>query len=183
VPADFRFAVKMPRTITHDQRLVGCGEAVARFLDEAGGLGDRLGPLLVQLPGSFAFDARVVSGFFTRLRAAFAGAVACEPRHAGWFTPAADEVLRGLRVARVAADPAKLPAAAEPGGWPGLVYYRLHGSPEMYRSAYGAQRQAEIAARLRAAPARSDVWCIFDNTMFGHATADALAVAALVAGR
>ncbi|MBA3938516.1 MAG: DUF72 domain-containing protein [Planctomycetes bacterium] len=125
----------------------------------------------------------MASRFFTALRATYAGAVACEPRHAGWLTPAAGKLLNDVRVARVAADPARLPEAAEPGGWPGLVYYRLHGSPEMYRSPYGLQRQREIAARLRAARTHAETWCIFDNTMFGHATADALAVAKLVAAR
>ena len=58
VPADFRFAVKLPRAITHDQRLVAADVLLEVFLDEVRGLGDRLGPLLVQLPPSLASTRR-----------------------------------------------------------------------------------------------------------------------------
>jgi uncharacterized protein YecE (DUF72 family) len=102
--------------------------------------------------------------------------VAAEPRHAGWFTPAADALLAEWRVARVAADPARVPAAAEPGGWPGNAYYRLHGSPRTYYSAYDAAFLDALAPRLAAAPAGA--WCIFDNTALGAATADALGLLA-----
>ena len=57
-PPDFRFAAKLPRSISHDARLRGAREPLRRFLDEAGGLGDRLAVLLVQLPPSFAFESR-----------------------------------------------------------------------------------------------------------------------------
>src|SRR5205823_3326207 len=82
-----------------------------RFLAEAGALGDKLGPLLVQLPPSLAFDAATVKAFFSSLRTQFRGGVVCEPRHPSWFTPAAEALLAGNRVARAAADPAGVPAA------------------------------------------------------------------------
>jgi uncharacterized protein YecE (DUF72 family) len=79
-------------------------------------------------------------------------------------------------VARVAADPAVVPEAAESGGWSELVYYRLHGSPEMYRSAYPDGYLREMATRLEFAAARAEVWCVFDNTARGAATENALAL-------
>jgi hypothetical protein len=51
-PAGFRFAMKAPRTITHHAKLAGCEGAMARFLSEVSGLGEKLGPILVQLPPS-----------------------------------------------------------------------------------------------------------------------------------
>ena len=90
-----------------------------RFLDETAGLGGKRGPILVQLPPSFAFDARVAGRFLTLLRARYEGPVVCEPRHATWASAAADALLSQHRVARVAADPALFPEAALPGGWPG----------------------------------------------------------------
>src|SRR3954465_6896167 len=56
VPADFRFSVKLPRTITHDAALAGCEALLNRFADEVSGLGDKLGALLVQLPPTSALE-------------------------------------------------------------------------------------------------------------------------------
>lgn len=173
-PAGFRFAVKVPRTITHERRLVDCGEPVARFLDECGGLGGKLGPLLIQLPPSLRFDAGVVERFLSAWRRGAPAATVLEPRHPTWFEEPAEALLRAFEVARVAADPAVVPAAAWPGGWTGLAYWRLHGSPVMYESAYDAERLNALAARLT-----GQAWCVFDNTKFGAATTDALALAAL----
>jgi len=175
VPPEFRFAVKLPRAITHDQRLVACDVLLEVFLEEVRGLGERLGPLLMQLPPSLGFDAAQVEEFLVALREKLAGAVACEPRHESWFTATADALLRRHGVARVAADPARFPVAAEPAGDERLVYFRLHGSPRMYYSDYEPGRLASIARALRAAQARgADAWCILDNTVLGAATGNAL---------
>ena len=116
VPTNFVFAVKAPRDITHDRRLAGAGAALDAFLAQATGLGGKLGPLLFQLPPSLAFDARSAGTFFKILRRRHAGSVVCEPRHASWFTPRAEDLLLKHRIARVAADPVKVPQAADPGG-------------------------------------------------------------------
>jgi uncharacterized protein YecE (DUF72 family) len=171
VPADFRFAVKMPKEITHTRRLAEVAEPLTRFLGEAGALGKKLGPILVQLPPSLAFKADL-AGFFHDLRTRFEGAIAFEPRHRSWFTDEVDHLLAELRIARVAADPAVVPRAGEPGGWPGLRYYRLHGSPRMYYSAYPRDTLDVLTQRLvgHDGPA----WCIFDNTAEGAATHNAM---------
>lgn len=175
VPSDFRFAVKVPRAVTHDQRLVATDVLLEVFLEEVSGLGDRQGPLLVQLPPSLRFGADVVDEFFTTLRLLHAGAVVCEPRNSSWFTTRAAAMLRRHRVARVAADPAVVAQAAEPGGWPELEYYRLHGSPRIYYSEYESERLAPMARDFAAPTGRCRVrWCIFDNTTLGAATGNAL---------
>jgi uncharacterized protein YecE (DUF72 family) len=175
VPAPFRFSVKVPRAITHERRLKESDALLETFLAEAAALGAALGCLLVQLPPSLRFDPPAAEAFFAALRARYAGAVAAEPRHASWFAPDAERLLGEYEVARVAADPARVPAAAEAGGWTGLVYYRLHGSPEMYYSAYDAAYLEAIAERLAAlARRRLPTWCIFDNTALGAATRNAL---------
>ena len=114
VPHDFRFSAKLPRAITHDQSLVATDILLEVFLEEVTALGDRLGPLLVQLPPSLAFDPDVADEFFTTFRALHAGNIACEPRHPSWFASGAASLLERHRVARVAADPACVPAAALP---------------------------------------------------------------------
>lgn len=178
-PDGFRFALKAPRTITHERKLADSGDLLDAFLAEAWLLGPKLGPLLVQLPPSLALDEAVAAPFFTDLRARFDGAVACEPRHATWFEPDADALLREHRIARVAADPARVPAAAAPGGWPELAYWRLHGSPRMYYSAYGEAYLAALAAHLQARGA-AEAWCMFDNTTSGAAAEDALILTELL---
>ena len=178
VPAGFQFAVKVPQTITHTRRLDDPAPLLDPFLAECSALGAALGPLLVQLPPSLAFDARVVAAFLTLFRARFAGALVCEPRHASWFSAEADRLLAAYQVARVAADPALVPVAAQPGGWDGLAYYRLHGSPRIYYSAYDPATLTTLAATLHTTAQTRPVWCIFDNTAAGAATANALDVLA-----
>lgn len=174
-PADFRFAVKVPKTITHQARLVNCGAELVTFLEQARGLGEKLGPLLVQLPPKLEFDEGIAHEFFTTLRELHAGSVVCEPRHASWFTSAVDRLLREFEVARVAADPAKGGAAAgKPGGWPGLRYWRLHGAPRTYYSPYSAAFLRKFAAMLAEPTRATETWVIFDNTALGHATENAL---------
>lgn len=178
-PPGFRFSVKVPKTITHERRLVGIEEPLDRFLDEAAGLGDKLGPLLVQLPPSLTFDAQVAARFFDVFRARHGGFLAVEPRHATWFTEEADALLVEAKAARVLADPALVPAAASFGGWPELAYARLHGSPRLYYSPYGRDALADMARKLKAATAQ-EAWCILDNTTSGAALGDALTLQALL---
>jgi uncharacterized protein YecE (DUF72 family) len=178
VPEEFRFALKLPKEITHTRRFADCAEPLDRFLDESAGLGEKRAVVLVQLPPSFAYDPVLAGAFFTLLRERYDGGLAFEPRHPTWFESGAEAVLQAHRIARVAADPAVVPAAAEPGGWDGLVYYRLHGSPRTYYSSYDDVSLDAIAARLRARPPGTPVWCIFDNTAFDAATSNALTVAA-----
>jgi uncharacterized protein YecE (DUF72 family) len=180
VPDGFRFSVKVPRAVTHERRLVGAEALLDGFLAEAGALGPALGCLLVQLPPSLAFDPAAAGAFLAALRARHEGPVALEPRHASWFADAADALLVEHRVGRVAADPARVPAAAVPGGWGGTVYHRLHGSPRIYYSAYEPPTIDALAAALRA-PAAAAPWCIFDNTALGAATENALELLARLA--
>lgn len=184
VPAHFRFSVKMPRQITHIQRLRETEEMLTGFVGEAEALGEKLGSILVQLPPSLVFAEAAASGFFAAVRERFGGFIVCEPRHASWFHPDAEAVMQHYHVARVAADPVMpVPEAAEPGGWRGILYYRLHGSPQIYYSAYSEEYLAVMVQTLKqglAGVATEAVWCIFDNTAAGAATANALRVFAEV---
>jgi uncharacterized protein YecE (DUF72 family) len=172
-PPDFRFAVKMPRTITHERRLQDGREPLLAFLAETDGLAEKRGPILVQLPPSFSFDFDVVTGFFELVREVYDGQLVCEPRHATWFSAPVDALLDQYRVARVAADPARVPAAILPAGWPGVVYFRLHGSPRTYWSRYDEPYIATLAATLAGIQGAQEVWCVFDNTAAGAALENA----------
>ena len=183
VPDGFRFSIKLSRAITHEARLRGVGDALSAFFDPVACLGPKLGGVLVQLPPSLVFDARVASTFFSMLRRRCAVPVACEPRHSSWFEPAVDRLWPRYAITRVAADPARLPAAAAPGGsaaqW---RYWRWHGAPRVYYSRYDDAALAGLAGELHGpGPASGPDWCIFDNTAAGHAVEDAARLQALLA--
>jgi uncharacterized protein YecE (DUF72 family) len=181
VPSDFRFAVKVPRTISHELRLVGTGDLLRRFWEETRNLGVNLGPLLLQLPPSLAYEQAIAEPFFELLRASTDHPVVCEPRHPTWFDVEADGLLATYAVARAAADPARVPAAGVTGGYPHFAYYRLHGAPRMYYSAYDCAFLTRLEAVIRGTVTQ-EVWCIFDNTVSGAATANALAMQTRLAG-
>lgn len=181
-PAAFRFSVKIPSLITHELLLRRARLPLRMFLCEMSGLGNKLGPLLLQLPPSLAFTSRQAHAFFGMLREEYEGVVVCEPRHMSWFGPKSQTIWNRYHIGRVATDPTRIDAARAPGGWMGsgsrnpdaVAYYRLHGSPRKYWSRYELPRirqwAEEIAQLSRAAP----VWCIFDNTASGAALANAL---------
>jgi uncharacterized protein YecE (DUF72 family) len=173
VPDDFRFAVKFPKVISHELRMVTVDEHVSRFWEEVRTIKQKLGPLLLQLPPSLVFEPAIVRPFFETLTLRVPHAVVCEPRHPSWFGDEADSLMSSFSIARVAADPARVQAAATPGGFVKIAYYRLHGSPRVYYSAYGTESLEKLAADLSASAAE-EVWCIFDNTTLGAATANAL---------
>jgi uncharacterized protein YecE (DUF72 family) len=164
-PAGFRFSVKAPRSITHDSDLKHCRKELHQFLQETAGLGKKLRVILVQTPASLGFDRPVATRFFKSLTAQSPARIALEPRHPSWFEPRAQATLRELNVSRVAADPAKCHGAGSPPQDARLVYYRLHGSPRMYYSAYTEEYLANLSKQIQALRTESkEVWCMFDNT-------------------
>ena len=168
VPADFRFSVKLPRAITHEARLASIDDLLARFAGEASALGDKLGCVLVQLPPSLALHQPLAAEFFQRVNDAFGCTIACEARHASWFSDDATALLQRYRVTRVIADP----PAGQPGPYvptTNTLYARLHGSPRIYYSAYDQAYLDSVAAYV----AGKDAWVIFDNTASGAALSNA----------
>lgn len=174
-PPHFRFAVKLPKAVTHEARLHGVEELLARFAGEAGALGEKLGAVLVQLPPSLALDAAAADALFAMLQARLSCLIACEARHASWFTPAATTLLRQAGVTRVLADPVVgYEGPFEPTA--SQAYVRLHGNPHVYYSRYPRERMDEVRAWLARRPGS---WCILDNTASGAATSNALELAGL----
>ena len=165
VPDDFRFSVKLPRTITHDAKLAGIDAPLAQFASEAARLGEKLGCVLVQLPPKLTFDVLVADQFFARLKQHFGCALVCEARNESWFGDQATALLHAHGITRVIADPAKgQPGAHVPTT--ATIYTRLHGSPRIYYSAYERAYLEALARDLTVhAAAGRDVWVIFDNTL------------------
>jgi len=208
--ADFRFAVKGPRYVSHLKRLKDADIPLANFF--ASGvlaLGETLGPVLWQLPETFRFDAEVVDTFLAGLPRSTTEAAALATRHDDkvpedralttvdvdrqlryalefrsptFAVPEAYDVLRARGVATVLADTA--------GRWPkvdedtsSFRYVRLHGDQELYASGYTDRALDEWAARCRAwAASGQDVFVYFDNDIKGFAPHDAMRLIALLGG-
>jgi len=176
VPDDFRFSVKLPKSITHEARLRDADDLLDRFAGETSALGHKLGCVLVQLPPRGVFDEAAAADFLPRLRMRFGGMLALEARHPTWFGDAATALLEQHAVTRVIADP--------PAGQPGphvpttrASYIRLHGTPRIYYSSYPPDFLQRVERQIEERRAGGgDVWCIFDNTAAFAAVPNALEV-------
>lgn len=172
VPAHFRFAVKMHRSIGHVQRLSRMEEAI-HFLNTLDAFGEKLGVVLLQLPPSLAYTPQV-EDFLRELRSEYNAAMAIEPRHPTWAQGEVEQVLRQLGIARLAADPPLITERVLAAGDRAVSYYRLHGNPQMCRSVYSDGRLQHLAATIISERQEGgDTFVFFDNTMSGAAHANA----------
>ena len=173
-PPGFQFAVKMPRTITHDNRMEGAREELARFVEQASALGPKLAWVLVQLPPKLQFDAAVAEDFFAVAGSMLPCPIALEARHATWFDESASGLMERLCITRVTADPmAKGVSVHVPTT--DSYYIRLHGSPRIYYSSYPNDYIAQLAGAMTAhVRDTGPAWCIFDNTAGMAAVANGL---------
>ncbi|WP_438750264.1 DUF72 domain-containing protein [Pararhizobium sp. O133] len=167
VPDDFRFAVKLPRDITHVLRLKHIDEALLLFLGDIAPLREKLGPLLCQLPPSLPFHEDEAKAALAAMRLAHAGPIVIEVRHGSWASDRALSLLEHHNIGRVLADPALVWTAADFIKPPS--YMRLHGSPKVYHSSYADEQIRSFLGILG-----PDSWCVFDNTASGAAIENAL---------
>jgi uncharacterized protein YecE (DUF72 family) len=120
-PADFRFALKAPQRITHWARLRETGETLDYFIQTANALGERLGPVLFQLPPDLSRQDSLLTDFLAqidgRVQAAF------EFRHTSWFAAPVFEMLRSGGAALCIAETEKM--ASPPEATASHVYLRL----------------------------------------------------------
>lgn len=111
-PDGFLFAAKFPQEITHEKNLVNCKESVETFVRTMEGLGDHLGPLLVQLPPSFTVEGmRVLEDFLRNLPDGLRYAV--EVRHRSWVGSDLAAMLREYGAALTLIDYPRMPRLDE----------------------------------------------------------------------
>jgi uncharacterized protein YecE (DUF72 family) len=179
----FCFAVKMSRYLTHIKRLRDPAEPVSRFLGRAEALGDRLGPVLLQLPPNLMADADLLDDTLKRFPANVR--VAVEPRHRSWWTTDIRQVLERRHAALSWADRRGRPVTplwrtAEWG------YLRMHEGTARPRPSYGRAALASWLDRATDAFAPMtdhDVSVYFNNDHGGAAVRDAAAFGRLAARR
>ena len=172
-PADFVFAVKVSRYLTHVRRLRDPAEPVARFLERASGLGDKLGPVLLQLPPNLRADAVLLDEALQRFPAGFR--VVVEPRHASWWRPEIEGVLAGRGAALCWADRGGRPVTPL---WrtADFAYLRMHAGLASPAPRYGVRAIDTWLERLRPYGER-DGYVYFNNDQGGAAVADAAVMA------
>jgi uncharacterized protein YecE (DUF72 family) len=180
LPTGFTMAVKASRWITHARRLRDPDGAWADRLEAAWrALGDRAGPVLLQLHPDHERDDHRLHEFLDRLHHDVP--VAVEMRHPSWHT---DEVLALLErhgAAYVVMHGAGLPC--RPQVTARFAYVRLHGASadRLYEGAYDEDELQRWAARIHDWSAGGhDVWVYFNNDLAGHAVRDARLLRRLV---
>jgi len=179
-PAGFLFAVKMSRYLTHVKRLREPAEPVARFLGRADALGDKLGPVLLQLPPTLKADLGALAETLKQFPAYVQ--VAVEPRHQSWFTPALQELLHRHGAALSWADRGGRPLSPL---WEtaDFGYLRLHEGRAKPWPHYGRTSLASWIGRLAGGDKGVQKRFVFFNNDPGGAAVENAATMAALARR
>jgi uncharacterized protein YecE (DUF72 family) len=173
-PEGFVMTVKASRYLTHVKRLKEPEEPVARLMDRAAGLGDRIGPILLQLPPTLRVDTSALDACLACFPAHIRLAV--EPRHESWWTDDVKEVLVKRNAALCWADRLGRPVTPlwRTADW---GYLRLHEGRANPPPRYGRQALATWAERLASTySAKEDVYVYLNNDPGGAAVVDAEAI-------
>ncbi|MER6347445.1 DUF72 domain-containing protein [Streptomyces sp. NPDC001595] len=181
VPADFVVAVKASRYLTHIKRLKEPEEPVERLMTHAAGLGDRLGPVLLQLPPTLRADAGLLDACLRRFPKSTR--IAVEPRHPSWWTPEIRAVLESRAAALCWADAGSRPATPlwRTADW---GYVRFHHGRAQPWPHYGRQSLRTWTERVGDAFGTDrDVFAYFNNDPGGAAVEDAAVFAREAAAR
>jgi uncharacterized protein YecE (DUF72 family) len=175
-PDGFVVAVKMSRYLTHIKRLRDPAEPVARFLDRARGLGDKLGPVLLQLPPTLKADLEALDDTLSRFPAGVR--VAVEPRHETWFTRECEDLLRRHGAALCWADRQGRPVTPL---WrtADFGYLRFHEGSAKPWPRYGRKALSSWLERIRV----PEMFVFFNNDPGGAAVIDAAVLAKAAARR
>jgi uncharacterized protein YecE (DUF72 family) len=179
-PDGFRFSWKASKFLTHWRRLIVDEHSLDLLEERAGRLGEKLGPILFQLPPKMKCDRERLAGFLKALnrkrRYSF------EFRHPGWYEPGIFDLLRDHDISLCLSDHADAPAPREvTAGW---VYVRNHGPSGRYHGSYSDAALKDWARSMRKWLREGhDVWCFFDNDVKSAAPADAERLRAMVSAK
>ena len=178
-PDDFTFAVKASRYITHMKKLKDPQEPVTNFLARVEALGDKLGPILFQLPPNWNVNTGRLRSFLQALPTGHRYAL--EFRDPSWFDEQVTDLLRSEGVAFCIHDMSDQPSprvVTAP-----FVYIRFHGPAEAYQGAYSTQTLAGWAGAISTWRRQGrDVYCYFNNDDAGYAAQNARELQEMLAG-
>lgn len=173
-PSNFKFAPKLHQEITHNRKFQDAEEPMQKFMSRYMLMGDRLGPVLVQIVGSFRYDRLTAESFYRTLIELYpVQEFALEARHVSWFTDESLDLLRDYNITMVIASAGKR--------FPGIevtttntAYLRLHGDEKLYASAYSDEKLERYAYMTKDwLENGKNVWIFFNNTILGNAATNA----------
>ncbi len=179
VPPGFIFAVKGSRYITHMKKLQDPEKTLTLLMERVPLLGDRLGPILFQLPPRWGFDAERLGHFLGALPRGYRFAL--EFRDPSWLYDAASRLLKEQGAAFCMYDFAGRASPREVTA--DFVYIRLHGPGGAYQGRYSREALADWAKDITAWAAEGkEVYCYFDNDEAGYAARNALELKDMLSG-
>jgi uncharacterized protein YecE (DUF72 family) len=169
VPPGFVYAVKASRLITHYRRLANCEAELATFIDRMRGLGDRIGPVLYQLPPQVRRDNARLAAFLRLLPRDLLHVF--EFRHPSWWERPVFDLLaaHGAAFCVYNMGDTTTPVVATCAD----LYVRFHGPGGVYASSYDDTLLADWAGRLAAVPGVRRIWAYFNNDAHGYAPKNA----------
>ncbi len=172
-PDHFKFAPKLNQEITHKRKFTEAEAPLDKFMASYGLMGDRLGPVLVQIAASFRFHKPTAETFYRLLRDKYPQQpFALEARHVSWFTDESVELLRDYEITTVMASAGKRFPGTEVTTTD-IAYLRLHGDERMYSSPYSNDKLERYAYMAKEwLEDGKQVWIFFNNTIQGHAVTD-----------
>lgn len=173
-PSYFKFAPKLHQEITHKRKFKDVEEPLEKFMSRWTLMGERLGPVLVQIAGSFRYDRLTAEEFYRTLRDSYPDiAFALEARHVSWFTDESLDLMREYDITAVMASAGKRFPGTE-ASTTNIIYLRLHGDEKMYTSSYSDEKLERYAFMIKDwLEAEKQVWVFFNNTVLGNAVTDA----------
>jgi uncharacterized protein YecE (DUF72 family) len=179
-PANFCFAVKASRYITHNRKLLDPENTVTRFIEIAKCFGKKLGPILFQLPPGWQANQQRLIEFLEALPKKYK--YAFEFRNPSWHTPAVYQLLNRFNAAfcvfEIGGFQSPIEITAD------FVYVRLHGPGKAYQGRYSQSVLEAWAKRIKGWTEQSRaVYFYFDNDQAGFAAQNAMELQYLVQGR
>lgn len=169
-PENFKFSVKLNKRFTHSKDFAFDEVDLQQCLLGINGLEKKWGVLLLQFSAGKKFNSSRARILYKTIRSIYKGSIVLEARNLTWMSEDSLELMKKYKISKVTADPEKCP-----GDLPGPIkYYRLHGSPDIYKSDYSSDYLNDLF--LEMSSHTGDVWCIFDNTQYGHATNNAVTI-------
>jgi uncharacterized protein YecE (DUF72 family) len=183
VPADFLFALKANRLITHLARLHDVEPTWSDFVQQAQTLGPQLGPILLQLPPSFRSDHGTLGAFLEMALGSLPSIrLTFEFRHPSWFVEETYRILTRYGAALCIADGPRFPRVERVTA--NFSYLRFHGRTPREAPLYGDEqlvREARFVERLTAEGI--DTYVYFNNDALAHAAMNAARLGELLGER